>query len=394
MAKIKILMIDDSNIIHVIMEKIIQDYDDIEIVGEAYDGLEGIELVHKLAPDVVIMDLKMPKMDGILAINVIMTARPVPIIVFSSASNDIVGMSFRAIEYGAVDIVEKPDSEDFDDLKVKIRDSLIPKIRTFAGFKVMHRPKKKSLNDLSLSLEKLKSHNVNLQNLHGKIDESLLATPAEEKQLSEPARPMDKSFELFAGPNLNGLFVAIASSTGGPQTLQKLFSEMRVEKNPVTYVVVQHMAEGFIEGMVQWLKQYTALDVRLAEKGVVPQLNTIYVAPHGHHLIMNDNKCFDFDSSPAIHGIRPSASIFFESIGRVLGGRVLALVLTGMGNDGTSGLPSIKEHKGFVVAQDEESSLLYGMPKAALESGFVDRVLNLKDMPEFIAGFKIARSSF
>lgn len=364
MEQIKVLIIDDSNIVHVILEKVITAHDDIRIIGNAYDGKEGIEMAKNLSPDIIIMDISMPKMDGLEAIQEIMHEKPTPIIVFSSVSKDIVDLSFKAVELGAVEIVEKPFSEDFSLLKKNIENNLIRSIKTFADFKVIRRIKKSKLDFINIEPLNLKESKERLRN---------------KRILSNKERFVknDIRFEDFP-------IIAIAASTGGPQTIKKLLEGLAEKKINAGIVIIQHMAEGFMKGFSDWLSSSTHMDVNIAEEGDHIKSNSIYIAPGEYHLTFDEKGNFIYLDSPPIQGIRPSADIMYHSIAKAYKNRVIAIILTGMGNDGTQGLYKVKENCGYIISQDEESSMIFGMPKSAIESGVVDVVLNITEMPNFL----------
>lgn len=369
MNQINVLIIDDSNIVHMLLEKVISLHKDINIIGNAYDGKEGIDLAKKLYPDVIIMDIGMPKMDGLEAIQEIMHEKPTPIIVFSAVSKNVVDLSFRAIELGAVEIIEKPFSNDLSILKKNMEETLIKSIKTFADFKVIRRVKKSAITSLTDASIKLKDPGEKIKNI----------TKDSKYEVGKKIQKIK-----FDKPSDNFPIIAIAASTGGPQTIKMLIQELSIKKTNAGIVIIQHMAEGFVKGFCEWLSLSSSIPVLLAEEGDYIKPNYIYIAPGEHHLIFDKNGCFSFLDSPPIQGIRPSADLMFKYIAEVYKERVIAVILTGMGNDGTEGLYKIKESGGYIISQDEESSLIFGMPKSAIEAGVVDKVLNISDMSVFL----------
>jgi two-component system chemotaxis response regulator CheB len=364
LATIKTLVIDDSDIVHTLLGKVFDEHPDILMVGAAFDGQSGVKLARELSPDVIIMDINMPQMSGLEAIEEIMAEKPTPIIVFSSASRDMVDLSFKAIELGAVDLVEKPSAPDLTSLKAIIEEKLIRTIRTFADFKVIRRFKRRAAPSPSRE---------------GIAEPTVSPVPAADRQ------PVKVSERTTVDARKDFFVIAVASSTGGPQMLRHLLSDPAFITLPVGVVVVQHLAEGFVEGFADWLGGFSVLPVVIAREGepVAPYL--IQVAPAGRHLGLDELGRFVHPDHPPLFGIRPSADVLFESLARHIGRRLVALVLSGMGSDGARALPRVKEHGGMVIAQDEESSLIFGMPKAAIETGLTDAVLNIRDMPEYLA---------
>lgn len=368
MSKINILIIDDSNIVHLLLEKVISHDDEITIIGNAYNGKEGVDLVKKLSPDVIIMDISMPMMSGLDAIQEIMNIKPTPIIVFSSPGKDSVDTSFKAIELGAVEIIEKPYSEDLSDLKKQIEDRIIRSIKTFADFKVVRRIKRNII------------YTVNEKK-----------TIPDSKNLKHRINDLDN---IKIKKDLNDfLIIGIAASTGGPQTIKILFQTLALKKIEAGFVIVQHIADGFIEGFCDWLSLYTDKPVIVPKNGESIKPNTIYVAPEKYHLVFDNKEHFQYIDSPPIFGIRPSADMMFESLGRVFKNRVIGIVLTGMGNDGSKGIIEIKKNGGYIISQDEDSSVIYGMPKSALETGVVDKVLSIYEIASFLENKYINRVS-
>ena len=364
MEKIKVLIIDDSSIVHILLKKVFLEFPDIFIVGEAYDGREGVDLAMRESPDVIIMDIGMPKMDGLEAIQVIMQEKPTPIIVLSAASNNTIGLGFKAIELGAVELIEKPYTADFSLLKKVIEEKLIKSIRTFSDFKVIRRLKggesyseKKRIKEE----EKVKTRE---------------ALPNAQVEQKKETRHKVEGFPI----------IGIAASTGGPQTIKKLLAGFPVKEMGAGVVILQHIADGFVQGFCDWLNESSSVKIEVAKEGEAIRPNVISIAPDGHHLIFDHKGRFLFEDSPPIVGIRPSADIMIDSLGKVYKERVIVLILTGMGGDGSKGLAAVKENGGYVIAQDEESSLIFGMPKMAIETGLVDKVMGLDKMSEFLVG--------
>jgi two-component system chemotaxis response regulator CheB len=362
MNEIKVLLVDDSVIVHVILKKIVAEQPGIIIVGDAYNGKEGLELAKQLSPDVIVLDIGMPEMNGLEAIGEIMNEKPTPIIVFSGASKDTIGTSFKAIELGAVDIIEKPYAQDLSALKQYMEEKLIRSIRTFMDFKVMRRIKSPSDSRLHERAQRLKEAGERIKKRH-------LEAAGKTTELKVPAR-----FPV----------IGIAASTGGPQTIRKILEELTIHKPNAGIVVVQHMAEGFMEGFVEWLALYSSVPVVMAKEGESAAPGFVHVAPGRYHLAFDEEGRFTFLDEPPIVGIRPSANIMFTHLAQAYKERAIAVVLTGMGDDGTIGITRVKECGGYVVSQDEETSLVFGMPKSAIATGVVDKVLPVSQIADFL----------
>jgi two-component system chemotaxis response regulator CheB len=361
---IRVLIIDDSPIVHTVLAKVFESQPDIQVAGNAFDGREGVKLARELEPDIIIMDITMPGMSGLEAIEEIMVEKPAPVIVFSSASRDIVDLGFKAIGLGAVDLVEKPAARDLTELKEIIENKLLRTVRTFADFKVIRRFRRHRLP----AVEK-------------KAKSELLPFPPREQPIPTRAPAAKRAGDESPA---HSRVIAVASSTGGPQILRQLLSHPGLAALDASIVLVQHLADGFVEGFADWLRLYAALPVIIACEGEKPEPGLIQVAPGGCHLGIDPGGRFAFIRTPPVFGIRPSADVLFESMAGPLRHRLVAVVLSGMGSDGTEGIKKVKEHGGFVIAQDEESSLIFGMPKAAIDSGNVDAVLNISELPDFL----------
>jgi two-component system, chemotaxis family, protein-glutamate methylesterase/glutaminase len=349
--KIKVLIIDDSRIIHALLEKAISFHEDITVIGNAYDGKEGVDLVNSLSPDIIIMDIGMPRMDGLEAIEEIMENKPTPIIVFSGLNKKKIDLGFKAIESGAVDMIEKPEAEHLSSstLEEYLEEKLIKSIKTFADIKLIKRKKKKAITALKadkkpLTVKETGKHEVN------------------------------NNFPV----------IGIAASTGGPQTLKHLIEDFSARKVNAAIVIVQHIAEGFMNGFRDWIALCSSLPVILPKKGDCIKPYNIYIAPGEYHLIFEKKGVVSFLDSPPVQGIRPCADIMFSSLAETFKERAIAVVLTGMGSDGTQGLYKIKENNGYIISQDEESSLIFGMPKSAIETGLVDKILNISEISQYL----------
>lgn len=331
-SPIRVLVVDDSATACQMLTTAIQADPALHVVATAANGQEAIEQVEKLKPDLITMDIEMPVMDGLEATKRIMAFHPTPILVVSSVLFSPKHTKvFRALEYGALDVMEKASSH-FAKLPDKNGSELTERIKLLSRVHVIRHP---------------------LARLEG-------------REVAVAAAPT-------AGGVAGGPIVAIASSTGGPQALHEVLKALPAAL-PCGVVVVQHISTGFESGLAQWLDSQCELTVMLAADGMVIKRGHVYIAPSGLHMgVTEDGHIRVFDGPPCEFQ-KPSGTLLFESVANVYGRSAVAVVLTGMGRDGADGLKEIRKHGGRVIAQDEASCVVFGMPKAAIELGVVDSV--------------------
>lgn len=332
---IRVLIVDDSPSIRTILNVMLSDLPDIKVVGQAVHGAEAVRMALRLKPDLITMDIRMPVMDGLEATKQIMRVRPTPIIVVASsvyeADHDI---TFSALEAGALSVIEKPSGLLTKNFEV-VRDQLINAVRTMAGLKV-----------LSHKRAAFSADNI------GPMTAML--------------------YTLFTHPVR---VVAIAASTGGPPVLKYIFDHLPRDFS-IPIVVVQHVLDAFAQGMADWLNNTSALSVATAidQERITP--GKIYIAPGQSHLTVTTGGVLRLDSSPPLRGHRPSANMLFDSVAKTFGKDAIGIILTGMGNDGVDGLQTLGKAGAHIIAQNEESSVVFGMPKMAIEQGTVDEILS------------------
>ncbi|MBF0500366.1 MAG: chemotaxis-specific protein-glutamate methyltransferase CheB [Candidatus Riflebacteria bacterium] len=333
MPKIRVLVVDDSCVAREIISSILTTDQDIEIVGEAVNGMEAVEKATMLKPDIVTMDIEMPIMNGLLAIEQIMSSsQACPILVISSTDN--AQTSFEAIEKGALELIPKSEL-DFDNPA-----PFIKKVKNLARVKVI---------------------------AHVKFQRR--------KSLRPPLPPFTN------GKQCPFEIIAIASSTGGPFALSRIISKLRPEF-PLPIVIAQHIVEGFALGLAEWLQGMTKLVVKIGEEGEVIKAGTIYISPPERNMIVSNARRISLVAQKNTAIYHPSCNSLLSSVADVYGSKCLGTILTGMGDDGVEGAGKIREAGGKVFAQDEKTSVVFGMPKVAIERGFVDQVLPLEGLVE------------
>lgn len=370
---IRVLIVDDSAFMRRAITRMLRPDSEIEIVGSVGDGAQALEAIKTLHPDVVTMDIEMPVMDGLTALKRIMETHPLPVIMMSTLTQHGATAALTALSLGAFDFVPKPESSAVDVFLVERE--LREKVRAAA------------------SSRGARSRSVTLPPGIPPVQHvapPLPATPVM-KVVSPPPPPVGMPVTT-AVPRRSrtGMpeIVAIGISTGGPPALQALFEGLPGDF-PVGIVVVQHMPPGFTRPLAERLNRLSALTIREAEDGdpIVPR--QALIAPAGTHLIVKREGsalvCRLVDSSTTKTWHKPSVDVMFASIAQSSGAHALALVMTGMGNDGTAGAAAIKSQGGEIWAQDEGSSVVYGMPRAVFEAGVVDRVLPLQSIASALA---------
>lgn len=339
---IRCLVVDDSRAFRALVRGILSTAPGVEVVGEACDGREAVALVRALRPDVVTMDVRMPNLDGVAAIEEIMRVAPTPVVVVSAeAAADSQRLSFRALEAGAIEVLAKPRDPGTTRF-ARDAEAIRLAVRAVAGLVLVGRRRPPPPG----------------------------APPPCE---AAPAAPRAAPPELLA----------IAASTGGPAALARILARLP-RALPAPILVVQHVAAGFDAGLASWLATTTPLDVRLAVDGERLAPATVYLAPDGRHLAVHRGRA-RLEDGPPVHGFRPSATQLFASVARELGARGAGLVLTGMGCDGADGLALLRRAGGWTAAQSEASCVVYGMPRVARESGAAAHALDLDAIPDVIA---------
>ncbi len=346
---IKVMLVDDSGLTLMVLKKILAQAPDIVVVGTACNGQEALTLLPELQPDVICTDLIMPVMDGLAFTKAVMAEFPRPILVVSAAvqSSDTSNI-FNLMQAGAIDVIAKPGYVLTDETGMNARD-LINKIRVLSGVHVMALKKRAEQN-----------------------------SPA-------PAIPIKA--QTSAPPQIIG----IGASTGGPQALHQILTALPANF-PLPIICVQHISEGFSVGLVNWLNQDCKLTVQFAETGLTPEPEHVYFAPDNKQLEINAQKQLVCTSAPSYGGHLPSISVTLQSLALHFGGQATGVLLTGMGCDGVDGLQSIKQVGGMTIAQDEASSIIFGMPKAAIEKQAAQVVLPLAQIAQALVKLAMPHS--
>jgi two-component system chemotaxis response regulator CheB len=328
---IRVLLADDSALTLAVLRDLLARDSGIQVVAEVGDGRAAVEQTARLKPDLVIMDVMMPVMDGIEAVAEIMANTPTPILMLSANTDPTDSRSaFSAIRLGALDVMAKPVGVTTAAFAA-LADQLIARVRSLSRIRVMHhfRPTRRPVAEVA-------------------------AIPAGQRRI-----------------------LAIAASTGGPKAVLQLLKELP-DTLGAAVLIVQHIADGFAAGFADWLDREVPLPVALAREGEVPPPGRVLVAPNGAHLTVNGGGRIVLRQSPPLHNCRPAADALFLSLAEAgRGANTVGVVLTGMGTDGAAGLKALHVQGAFTVAQDQASCAVFGMPKAAIDRGAVDQVLPL-----------------
>ncbi len=335
--KVRVLVVDDSALMRKLIPQILATDDSIEVVGTAMDGNFGLKKIAELRPQVITLDLEMPGMGGLEMLKAIMQRHRLPVIVVSSHSKEGASVTLKALAYGAFDFVTKPS--DVSGRMTEVGHELIAKIKAAAQSRS---PQVHSMQD-----------------------------PARrnEKMTGDPRRAPSR-------------IVAIGISTGGPQALQYMLPQLPADF-PGSIVVVQHMPENFTEMFARRLDEICSLQVKEAQSGDLLRPGRVLICPGSRHLKAKRLPLGDvaiLSDDPAVNGHRPSADVLFRSVAEEFGPRSLAVLMTGMGEDGAAGMGAVKAAGGMTIAQSEESCVVYGMPKAAIDRGYATRVVSLEAM--------------
>jgi two-component system, chemotaxis family, protein-glutamate methylesterase/glutaminase len=344
---IRVLVVDDSPVARAVLVHLIEGAGDMSVVGTAGDGVEAIEAAERLRPDIITMDIMMPRMGGPEAIDHIMHKVPTPIVVVTGNTiTEEVRATFRSLESGALAILPRPHGMDTPEHEASAEE-LLQTLRLMSEVKVVRRLNRRSHPRKVVRIDESQAH----------------------------------AFRM----------VAFGASTGGPAALKTIVSELRRDF-PVPLLIVQHIAPGFVEGFVNWLRDSGNLPVHLARDGEPLLPGTIYVAPEAAHIGFGGNERVRLSSVRAteLGMICPSVTHLFNSVADVFGPQAIGVLLTGMGRDGADGLLKMKRAGAITIAQDRQSSMVHGMPGEAIALGAADFILPPARIAELLSTFAAA----
>jgi two-component system, chemotaxis family, protein-glutamate methylesterase/glutaminase len=331
--RIKVLVVEDSHVVQMLLVHLLSTDPQIQVIGTAKNGRQALEFVEEHSPDVVLMDVQMPEMDGFEATRRIMESRPVPIIICSGIDNPHETITtFRLMEVGAVAFVEKPVGKEHRDYDAKVQ-HLLQTVKLMSEVKVVRRWPKNRRAGIGASAADASNRQ------EGKIG-----------------------------------VVCIGASTGGPPVLQTILSGLPKEFS-APILIVQHIAPGFLQGLAEWLNQTTGVKVHIAAYGTKPLPGHVYLAPDDFHMTVRADGGIALSKDPLESGLRPSVARLFQSIAKTYGPRAIGVLLTGMGKDGAEELGLMKTCGALTIAQDRESSVVHGMPGEAISLGAATLIL-------------------
>jgi two-component system chemotaxis response regulator CheB len=348
--KFRVLIVDDSAFMRKVLEQIFNADDQLQVVGHAKDGREAVAMAESLKPDVITMDINMPHMDGLQATAQIMTTNPKPIVIVSSESREGAAGSLKSLELGAIEFVGKPSSGIDLDMQ-SVKEELLRKVRMAAKVRVV-----RTASRLALTVQGAKGG----------------AAPAKQSPpvRTAPVIPADQRFPV----------VVMGASTGGPATVMRLAPGF-TRDFPAAVFLVQHMPASFTTQYAAQLAEFTTIRVKEAEANEPVQPGTLYICPGAQHLRVTPSGRIQLDAaSGRINGYLPNIDVTMETVAVYAGPMSIGVVLTGMGADGANGAKAIKSAGGMVFAQDEATSVIFGMPAEAIKLNAVDQVLGIDDI--------------
>lgn len=359
---VRVLVIDDSPTARELMVSILQVSEGVQVVGVGTTGEDAVRLTRRMKPDVLLMDISMPRVDGLEATRQIMYAAPTPIVLVTGTfMHSDIDLSFAALNAGALTVLSKPGLAD-----VEACEQLVRTVKSMAQVPVVRRW---SAGDKSKPTA---------------ITPEVAPRATRGAPAGAETPGPDWDFGLKGAELQRRSIIGIAASTGGPGALAHLFRPLPADF-PLPILLVQHVTPGFATGFAEWLDGETALQVRVAAHGEDPRPGTVLVAPDDYHLQVSFKGGVELYKAPPYRGLRPSANYLFQTLARAYGPRAIGIILTGMGDDGAEGLEAMHQNGALTLAQDKDSCVVYGMPQEAVLRRAVDVVLSLDDIARALA---------
>ena len=348
MGKIRVLIADDSSLARGLLRDFLESDESIEVIGEACNGRQAVDMARELKPDLITMDLEMPVMTGLQAIEEIMCSKAVPILVVSSVAE--AQNALAAVGCGALEVVKKPDYSPAE------ASDFVARVRMLAGVSVITRLRPRSV----------------------------AAQP-----IIAPTPPVTTAPTRQTVNNGYRNVFALACSTGGPQALAQILPALPADF-PCPVLIAQHISDGFAQGMVDWLSSLCRLPVRLAAEGDFLQAGVIYISPSEQHVRLTSAHRVALVERTPLDVFHPSCDVMLHSVADLFGCHAVGIILTGMSSDGAKGIAKIRVKGGMTLAQDEASSVIYGMNRVAIEAGNVQKILPIEAIAQAMT--KIAKA--
>lgn len=338
--KVRVLIVDDSAFMRKIISDILESDPRIEVVDRARNGKDALEKIELLSPDVVTLDIEMPIMDGLTTLEIIMSTKPLPVLMISSSTTKGADKTLRAMSIGAVDFITKPSGPISLDIR-NIQDEIIEKVLTAA------------------------KANINL------------------KQSQKPLK-IERAFHHKHTHTI----VAIGASTGGPRALQEILTHLK-DDFQASFLIVQHMPAGFTRSLAERLNSLTDFVVKEAELNEIIQPRTVYIAPGNYHMLLKKSGSsyqIKLTKDKPVHNHRPSVDVLFKSIAQLQRVNKIGIILTGMGRDGAEGVKYLKrkDQHSLIIAESKETAIVHGMPGSAIKTNAVDKVVPLDQIGQSI----------
>lgn len=361
MKKIRVLIIDDSAVVRQTLTAILGSDPKIEVLGTAQDPIFAAKKIAKEVPDVITLDVEMPRMDGLTFLKKIMSQHPLPVVIISSLTAKGTETGMKALEYGAVEIITKPQmntKEFIEESKIRICDA----VKAAGQAKVSRKAHVKATPPTTSSLK------------------------VEPKFSADAILPPSHDYSMI---KTTDIVISVGASTGGTEALRVFLESMPVDTPGI--IIVQHMPENFTRSFADRLNALCKISVKEAENGDTVTRGKALIAPGNHHMILKRSGAryyVEIQQGPLVNRHRPSVDVLFRSTARYAGNNAIGIIMTGMGDDGARGLLEMKDAGAHTIAQDEKSCVVFGMPKEAINMGAASKVLPLKSMAEYVAGLK------
>ena len=374
---IRVLVADDSAFMRKVLSDLFKAQPDFEFLGTAVNGKDAVEKVLRLKPDLLTMDVNMPVMDGLQALEVIMKECPLPVVMFSSLTKEGADATIKALSLGAIDFISKTGGS-ISRIDT-IEPDILAKCRAAAGANVRQKP---AANPAAVP-EKPKPpvmHHIEVP------QRKALPLHHETAQLSLRTKPVIKVVPSYSSSGgHSGKFVVLGTSTGGPKALQTVVAGLP-RKLPCGVLIVQHMPPGFTKSLAERLNEISEISVKEAENHDIIEAGHVYIAPGNYHMVVERSgygREILLNQDPPLGTLRPAADVLFKSAAQ-FGRDVVSVILTGMGSDGAAGMQKIKQAGGYIIAEAESTAIVYGMPRAVVELGIADEVLPLPSIASAI----------